>query len=68
MQLHRGELIPASYVCAWCGEKNDIVIDPSQGREQQMVEDCQICCRPNVLYIYRDPATGKYLVKPERES
>ena len=48
MQLHRGELVPASYHCAWCGEKNDIVADPSQGKKQALVEDCQVCCRPNI--------------------
>lgn len=67
MQLHRGELVPASYHCAWCGEKNDIVVDPSQGKEQQLIEDCQICCRPNILHINRDPATGDFVVRADPE-
>lgn len=68
MLLHRGDLVPASFNCAWCGEKNEIVVDPSQGKEQQMVEDCHICCRPNVLHIIEDPAMDNFIVRTDRES
>jgi hypothetical protein len=41
----------ASFLCAWCGETNFTFADVSQGSDQQYVEDCQICCRPNVLNV-----------------
>jgi len=39
-------LITQSVDCPYCGEPNDIEIDPSGGRRQSYVEDCQVCCRP----------------------
>ena len=32
--------------CPYCGELNDIALDPGGGRHQEYVEDCQVCCRP----------------------
>ena len=32
--------------CAFCGEPNEIWIDPSGGSHQSYVEDCQVCCQP----------------------
>lgn len=42
----------AEYVCAYCGEANVAFIDFSAGSHQSYVEDCQVCCRPNVLYVH----------------
>ena len=41
----------ASYVCATCGEQIVIPLDPSGGSEQQYVEDCPVCCNPNVIHL-----------------
>lgn len=40
------ELIEASVDCPYCGETNEILVDPSGGRRQSYEEDCQVCCRP----------------------
>jgi len=32
--------------CPYCGEPNDIALDPGSGASQEYVEDCQVCCRP----------------------
>ena len=41
--------------CACCGEINCVIIDPRAGRRQEFVEDCRICCRPNVITVeYND--------------
>ncbi len=45
-------LLDARFACAGCGEWNDTTVDPSQGRRQTYVEDCQVCCRANVLAIH----------------
>ncbi len=47
----------AEYVCAFCGETNTTFIDLSAGMQQSYIEDCQVCCRPNVLYIRIDENT-----------
>ena len=41
----------ASYICDACGEEIVIPIDPSAGQEQKYVEDCPVCCRPNVIHV-----------------
>ena len=33
-------------VCPYCGETNEIALDPDGGAYQDYVEDCQVCCRP----------------------
>ena len=43
-----------SYICNACGEEIVIPIDPSAGREQEYVEDCPVCCRPNVIRVHLD--------------
>ena len=47
----------AEYVCAFCGESNTTFIDISAGMQQSYVEDCQVCCRPNILYLRIDEDT-----------
>ncbi|NJO94036.1 MAG: CPXCG motif-containing cysteine-rich protein [Hydrococcus sp. RM1_1_31] len=47
----------AEYFCAFCGESNATFVDLSAGMHQSYVEDCQVCCRPNVLYINVDDDT-----------
>ena len=44
----------ASYTCGACGEEIVIPVDPSAGRRQEFVEDCPVCCRPNVIYVEID--------------
>lgn len=52
-----------TYSCAYCGEPNDIVVDLSGGEVQQYIEDCQVCCRPNSLYITANTSTGEAWVE-----
>ncbi len=40
-----------SYTCDSCGEEIVIPLDPSAGRHQQYVEDCPVCCSPNVITV-----------------
>ena len=58
----------AGFQCAGCGEWNETVVDESAGRLQGYVEDCQVCCKPNLLAIERDERTGKYYIRAELES
>ena len=41
----------ASYVCESCGEEIVVPIDLSAGGSQEYVEDCPVCCCPNVIHI-----------------
>lgn len=42
------------YGCAFCGEPNEVSVDPSAGRRQTFTEDCTVCCRPNLLTLTID--------------
>jgi cysteine-rich CPXCG protein len=44
-----GRLRRVSYSCAFCGEENEVFVDPSGGRRQTFTEDCTMCCRPNLI-------------------
>ena len=41
----------ATYICDACGEEIVIPIDLSAGTHQEYVEDCPVCCRPNVVHL-----------------
>ena len=45
----------ATYNCDSCGEEIVIPVDLSAGVEQEYVEDCPVCCRPNVIHVEIDP-------------
>jgi hypothetical protein len=46
--------IEATFVCVYCLQVNEVVVDASGGLNQEYVEDCQVCCRPNRLLIVID--------------
>jgi hypothetical protein len=56
----------ATYICDSCGEEIVIPIDTSAGAHQQYVEDCPVCCHPNVLSIEVDES-GEVRVSSESE-
>lgn len=58
----------AGFQCAGCGEWNDTTVDASAGGRQQYVEDCQVCCKPNVLDIRWEQGPGEYSIRAELES
>lgn len=51
MSLFQQTDFNASCACAWCGETTVVEVDPSAGPVQRYVEDCQVCCRPNILIV-----------------
>ena len=57
----------SGYACAGCGEWNDTSVDESAGSRQTYVEDCQVCCRPNVLRINWDNGAAEFLIVTELE-
>ena len=42
--------VPADIACPHCGETFTVEVDTSQ-EEQDLIEDCAICCRPIELTI-----------------
>jgi hypothetical protein len=50
-KLHRRPSDEGSYICPTCGEQIVIPLDASGGAEQKYVEDCPVCCNPNLIYL-----------------
>jgi hypothetical protein len=44
----------AAYYCDACGEQIVVPLDLSAGASQEYVEDCPVCCRPNVIRVEVD--------------
>ena len=44
--------------CPWCAQEISVVVDVSEP-DLQVVEDCEVCCRPITLHIWR---TGRDIV------
>ena len=41
----------ASYICNSCGEEIVVPLDYSAGQSQEYVEDCPVCCHPNLIFV-----------------
>lgn len=51
--------------CPYCGEPNDVTLDPGSGVEQEYEEDCQVCCRQWMVHVQYD-RRGEADVEVER--
>jgi hypothetical protein len=57
---------PVTYDCVFCGEENEVFVDPSGGRHQTFTEDCAICCRPNLITLELED-DGNVLIRVVQE-
>ena len=57
----------AGFQCGGCGEWNETTVDESAGSSQSYIEDCQVCCKPNLLVIYYDHEIDAFIVHAELE-
>ena len=57
----------SGYQCAGCGEWNETAVDDSAGGQQTYVEDCQVCCRPNLLRVTYDTDSSEFVIQAELE-
>jgi hypothetical protein len=56
----------AEVCCPYCGEINEIALDPGSGSDQEYVEDCQVCCRPWQIRVHYDQSGAATIsVAPE---
>jgi ribosomal-protein-alanine N-acetyltransferase len=44
--------LEGEYVCPSCGEKIVVPIDVAGGPAQEYVEDCPVCCSPNLVRVH----------------
>ncbi len=56
----------ATYICQNCGEEIEVPVDNSAGHIQEYVEDCPVCCHPNLLRVEMD-TDGEIRIESELE-
>jgi len=56
-----------SYICPSCGEAIDVRIDPTDGAHQEYVEDCPVCCNPNVIHVEWVEDEPRVWAEPEQD-
>lgn len=56
-----------SYVCDSCGEEIVIPLDPAAGHSQSYVEDCPVCCNPNLIRVEWDGAHASVTAEAEQD-
>lgn len=54
-------------VCPYCGERMELVLDPSIPF-QEYVEDCYVCCRPIVVTVSAANGDLQVSVRAEDEA
>jgi len=59
--------VEARFQCAGCGESNQTTVDESAGRRQSYIEDCQVCCKPNLLRVEYHPGEREFVITAELE-
>jgi hypothetical protein len=57
----------AGFRCAACGQWNFTFVDESAGRKQTYIEDCQVCCKANLLHMEYDPTESRFVIAAELE-
>jgi hypothetical protein len=57
----------SGFQCAGCGEWNSTAVDESAGRAQSYVEDCQVCCKPNLLHVCYDVSSQEFFITAQLE-
>ncbi len=40
-----------NFLCPYCGETNQLLVDVSGGSHQELVVDCEVCCAPIVVRL-----------------
>ena len=62
-----GEATEVPWTCASCGELNETDFELEGGLRQTYVEDCRVCCRPNLIDIRVDPGSLAIALSNELE-
>jgi hypothetical protein len=52
--------------CPFCGEAEELYVDPGGGDAQVYTEDCAVCCRPRVVHVEPGDVPGETRVWLER--
>ncbi len=54
--------------CPFCWKNQYVEIDDGGGIEQDVIEDCQVCCHPIEIHVVWNEEREKYQAHMERSS
>ena len=40
-----------NFLCPYCGQTNQLLVDITGGSDQEFVVDCEVCCAPIVVRV-----------------
>ena len=60
------ELQEKAVLCPYCGERIEVLLDPSVPH-QNYIEDCQVCCRPIIFDVTVEEDDVMVFVRSEAE-
>jgi hypothetical protein len=52
--------------CPFCGQAEELYVDPGGGDTQEYTEDCAVCCRPRIVHVEPGDDPGDVRVWLER--
>jgi uncharacterized Fe-S cluster-containing protein len=58
----------SGFQCSYCGRRNNSEVDESAGQTQEYIEDCRVCCQPNVLRAQFIQREERFVIHAHRES
>jgi hypothetical protein len=54
------------FSCPYCGENLSLRLEPSAGRKQDFVYDCEVCCKPiHILVLFTGDEDFDFSAEPE---
>jgi hypothetical protein len=56
----------STFICSVCGQSAVVEVDLSAGRHQRYIQDCDVCCCPNLVTVEFDEK-GRAWVAAEQE-
>jgi len=54
--------------CPFCREKQWVEVDPTEGDQQRLLIDCQICCRPIEVVALWDSESNRFTSQVSKSS
>ncbi|MCC6549785.1 MAG: CPXCG motif-containing cysteine-rich protein [Ignavibacteriaceae bacterium] len=60
--------VELEWICQYCGERNEVLVDLTLPGKQDFTEECRVCCRPNHLIVHNNLEDGVYIdTRPDDE-
>ncbi len=55
-----------NWICQYCGEENELWVDLTVEGKQDLIEECDVCCRPNRVIITHNKEDKEQVIVDSR--